>query len=308
MQAYHYDSFTFPLPADHRFPAAKYYRLSQAILERGILPAADLRIPQPASREQLELVHTPAYVSSVFEGTLTEKEVRRMGLPWSLELVERARRSVGSTIAVCRAAFNEGIAASLGGGTHHAYPDHGEGYCIFNDVAVAARVMLAEDRAQRIAILDCDVHQGNGTAAIFAGDANVFTFSIHGAKNFPFHKETGSLDIALPDATGDEVYLQALQDGLDQVFLPGPFDLAIYLAGADPFQGDRLGRMALSKAGLARRDELVFERCRQVKLPMAVTMSGGYAKEIEDIVDIHCETIRQAQALWQTLNPTLITQ
>ena len=298
MQAFHYDAFTFPIPADHRFPADKYYRLSQHILERGILAPADLHNPPAASIEQLALVHTPEYIQKVLQGSLSEKDIRRIGLPWTSQLVERALRSVGSTIAACRAALAEGIAASLGGGTHHAYPDHGEGYCIFNDVAVAVRVLQSERRVRRIAVIDCDVHQGHGTAAIFTGDDSVFTFSIHGAKNFPFHKENSSLDIALPDGADDSIYMDVVRHGLEQVFTSGSFDLAIYLAGADPLKGDRLGRMAVSKQGLAHRDRLVFERCRQADLPIAVTMSGGYSKDINDIVDVHAETIRLAQQTW----------
>lgn len=299
MQVFHYDNFTFPLPAEHRFPVRKYYRLSQALQERSILSAADLRIPPAASEEQLALVHTRVYIAKVLGGGLDEKEVRRMGLPWSPELVERARRSVGSTIAACRAALEDGLAATLGGGTHHAYPDHGEGFCIFNDVAVAVRVLQSEGRINRAVILDCDVHQGNGTAAIFAGDPNVFTFSIHGAKNFPFHKEQSSLDIALADGTTDDTYLEMLQTGLEQSLAAGPFDLAVYLAGADPFIGDRLGRMSLSKSGLSRRDQMTLEACRRASLPLAITMSGGYANDIEDIVDIHAETIRLTTLEWQ---------
>ena len=203
MRVFAYDTFQFSLPADHRFPAAKYPSLRQHLLDCGILRPEDIHIPEAASRPQLELVHTPEYVSKVFDGTLSEKETRRIGFPWSPGLVERSCRSVGATIAVCRAAIEDGIASSLAGGTHHAYPDHGEGYCVFNDVAVAVRVMQQESRIRRAVILDLDVHQGNGTAAIFAADPSVYTFSVHGQKNFPFHKETSSLDIALPDGTRD---------------------------------------------------------------------------------------------------------
>jgi acetoin utilization deacetylase AcuC-like enzyme len=190
--------------------------------------------------------------------------------------------------------LREGLAATLGGGTHHAYPDHGEGYCVFNDVSVAARAMQAEGSARRIVIIDCDVHQGNGTAAIFAGDPTVFTFSIHGDKNFPYHKENSDLDIPLPDGTGDQAYLDALQDGLSRSLKAAEAGLAIYLAGADPFAGDRLGRLSLSQAGLAERDRMVFTACARLSLPVAVTMSGGYAKDASDIADIHFQTIRLA--------------
>lgn len=305
MKVYHYDSFTFPLPENHRFPVQKYTSLSEYILAQEILSPSNFFIPDAVSDEQLALVHTQEYIDKVRFGTLNEKEVRRLGLPWSAELVERAKRSVGSTIQVCRAAILEGICASLGGGTHHAYPDHGEGFCLFNDVAVAVRTLQTEGSAQRIVIIDCDVHQGNGTAAIFAAEPSVFTFSIHGAKNFPFHKEPSDLDIALPDGTDDEDYLLALETGLERIFSvhnQQPFELAIYLAGADPYKSDRLGRMAVSKAGLAQRDQIVFRHCAELNLPVAVTMSGGYSPDIMDIVQIHAETIRIANQFWLEKN------
>ena len=225
-------------------------------------------------------------------GTLSEREVRRIGLPWSPELVERSRRSVGGTVEACRAALSDGIAVSLSGGTHHAFADHGEGFCIFNDCAVAARTVQAEDRVRRVVIIDCDVHQGNGTAAILADDPTVFTFSIHGAKNFPFHKERSDLDLELADGADDATYLAALTAGMDAALAAARADLAIYLAGADPFVDDALGRLALSKAGLAERDRLVLDRCRRAGLPVAVVMAGGYARQIQDTVDIHLETVR----------------
>jgi acetoin utilization deacetylase AcuC-like enzyme len=206
-------------------------------------------------------------------------------------MVERSRRSVGATIAACRAALVEGRAANLAGGTHHAYPDHGEGFCVFNDVAVAARAMQVEGRVEKVVILDCDVHQGNGTAAIFAGDTSVFTFSIHGEKNFPFHKEHSDLDIALPDGSEDEAFLNALRPGLEQSLYLAQADLALCIAGADPFSGDRLGRMAVSKAGLAQRDRMVFDYCQALSLPVVIVMGGGYSKQVQDTVDIHFQTI-----------------
>lgn len=246
----------------------------------------------------LGLAHCPDYVARVSRGALTRQEIRRIGFPWSPEMVERSRRSAGATLEACRAALIDGVAANLAGGTHHAFRDRGEGFCVFNDAAVAARALRAEGRVQRIAIVDCDVHQGNGTASILANDDAVFTFSIHGAKNFPFHKETSDLDIELPDDTGDDTYLAALDDGLVQVFSRIDAQLVIYLAGADPFEDDRLGRLRLTKAGLARRDAQVLNACKARGIPLAVAMAGGYARNIDDTVDIHAATILTAQRLF----------
>ncbi|MBI1879086.1 MAG: histone deacetylase, partial [Chloroflexi bacterium] len=220
--------------------------------------------------------------------------IRRIGFPWSPQMVERSRRSSGATIEACRAALQDGFAASLAGGTHHAFSDCGQGFCVFNDSAVAARAMQTEGRVERAIIIDCDVHQGNGTAAILADDPTIFTFSIHGAKNFPFHKERSDLDVELDDGADDAIYLAALEYGLRRALAQGRADLAIYLAGADPYVNDRFGRLALSKAGLAERDSLVFDHCQAAGLPVAITMSGGYAPQVEDIVDIHFQTIRAA--------------
>ncbi len=291
------DRVSLPLPEGHRFPVEKYTRLRQRVVSACLVPDQDLVICEPASTDQLLRVHTPDYVRRVLQGLLTEKEMRRIGFPWSPELVERSLCSVGGTIAACRAALDEGIAVNLAGGTHHAYPDHGEGYCVFNDVAVAARAMQAENRARKIVLIDLDVHQGNGSAAIFGGDESVFTFSIHGAKNFPFHKETGSLDIALPDRTGDEPFLEAVRRGTYTAIESARADLAVYLAGADPFIGDTLGRMAVSKEGLSQRDQIVFDLCLQHSLPVAVVMAGGYARNIDDTVDIQFNTVRRAAEL-----------
>ncbi|MBN2548350.1 MAG: histone deacetylase [Anaerolineales bacterium] len=294
MKIFYVDGPAVPLPEGHHFPMPKYALLVQAVAQAGLGPQAELCLAEPASDEQLMLVHQPDYVRRVSQGLLTEKEMRRIGFPWSPEMVERSRRSVGATIAACRAALADGMAANLGGGTHHAYPDHGEGYCVFNDVAVAARLMQLEGRVQRVVILDCDVHQGNGTAAIFASDPSVFTFSVHGAKNFPFHKEKGSLDIALPDGSGDEAFLDAVSWGTAQALQAADADLAFYIAGADPYSGDRLGRMAVTKEGLEQRDCLVLGQCLSAGLPVVIVMGGGYSKNVQDIVDIHLRTIRIA--------------
>lgn len=293
MKAFYCDHFTYPLPPGHRFPAAKYTLLRQRVAAE-LAPPCELLPPEAATDAQLLRVHDAAYLARVANGTLSDKEVRRIGLSWSPELVERCRRSVGSTIAACRAALSDDVAASLTGGTHHAFPDHGEGFCVFNDVAVAARTMQDEGRARRIVIVDCDVHQGNGTAAIFAGDPSVFTFSIHGARNFPLRKERSDLDVELPDRTADDAYLEALEVGLERALALAGADLALYIAGADPFEGDTLGRMALTRAGLAARDRLVLDECRRAGLPVAVVMGGGYARDVRDTVAIQVETVRIA--------------
>jgi len=280
-----------PLPEDHRFPASKYSLLLDRLSENGFSQQFALLQAEPASYEHLLSVHTPDYLDRMLGGLMSDREMRRIGFPWSAALMDRARRSVGGTIAACRAALGEGSAANLGGGTHHAYPDHGEGYCVFNDVAVAARIMLNEKHLERIIILDCDVHQGNGTAAVFSNEPCVFTFSIHGSKNFPFHKHPGDLDIALPDKCDDATYLESLETGLRDSLARARAEFAIFIAGADPFEGDRLGRLALTKGGLAERDRLIFSHCSQQGIPVAVVMGGGYARDVEDIVEINMQTL-----------------
>jgi acetoin utilization deacetylase AcuC-like enzyme len=295
MKAFFSDHFAIPLPEGHTFPMAKYTRLRERLLGEGVLRPDDLRVPHAATDEELERVHEPAYLRRVVRGELSGAELRRIGFPWSDALVERSRRSAGATVEACRAALDEGVAANLAGGTHHAFRDRGEGFCVFNDAAVAARAMQAEGRAPRVVVLDCDVHQGNGTAAIFASDDTVFTFSIHGARNFPFRKEASDVDVALPDGTGDDAYLEALDRGLGQAVVRARADLAIYVSGADPHAGDRLGRLALTKEGLAERDRRVFAACRRAGLPVAVTMGGGYGRDIDDSVDVHVATVREAK-------------
>lgn len=297
MKVFYSDVFVLPLPPDHRFPMAKYRLLRERILAEGIVAPDDLRIPDAATDDQLLLAHDADYLEKVKSGGLSAREQRRIGFPWSLPMVERSRRSVGATIAACRAALAEGVAVNLAGGTHHACRDHGEGYCVFNDSAVAARVMQREERVRRVVVLDCDVHQGNGTAQILQGDRSIFTFSVHGAKNFPFRKETSDLDLELPDGTGDAAYLDAVEEGARRAIAVTNADLALYLAGADPYSGDRLGRMAVSVAGLAERDRIIFNLCRENGLPVAVSMAGGYAPDVADIVAIHTQTIRLAAQL-----------
>ncbi len=294
MKAFYSDVFVLPLPEGHRFPMAKYAGLRERVLAEGVLRPEDLFLPDAASDEQILRAHDLDYLYRVQNGLLTAKEIRRIGFPWLPEMVERSRRSAGATIAACRAAFEDGVSVNMAGGTHHAFRDHGEGYCVFNDSAIAARAMQAEGQARRVVILDCDVHQGNGTAAILEGDRTVFTFSVHGAKNFPFHKERSDPDVELPDGADDDVYVAAVEEGSRRALAQAGADIAIFLAGADPYSGDRLGRMNVSMAGLAERDRIVLGLCREAGLPVAVTMAGGYARDVDDIVAIHVQTVREA--------------
>jgi len=288
VQIFYSDHFVLPLPAGHRFPMPKYARLRERVLDSAL--GADCRVPDAATDEQLTLAHDPAYLDKVKHGGLSAEEMRAIGFPWSAQMVERSRRSSGATVAAARAALQEGSAANLAGGTHHAFRDRGEGFCVFNDSAVAARVVQAEGLVGRVLVIDCDVHQGNGTAAIFRGDDSVFTFSIHGANNYPFAKEAGDLDVEVPDDTGDRAYLDLLAPALERAIHKARAGLAIYLAGADPYIDDRLGRLALTKQGLLNRDRMVFEACEKAGLPVAVSMAGGYARDIEDTIDINFHT------------------
>ena len=297
MKAFYSDHFVLPLPEGHKFPMAKYSRLRERILAEGIVAPEDLHEAPLASLDDLRLVHDPGYVDAVANGTVRPEIQRRIGFPWSLQMVERSRRSVGATIAAARAALDDGMAANLAGGTHHAFADRGEGFCVFNDVAVGVRVLQRNGHANRIAIVDLDVHQGNGTAAIFSGDPSVFTFSMHGDKNYPFKKEVSDLDVPLADGTGDDEYLSLLRTHLPDVLNRHQPDFVFYLAGADPFEGDRLGRLKMTIEGLRRRDEIVMEACTKARLPVAISMSGGYANDVDEIVTIHANTIRIAAGL-----------
>ena len=296
MLIYRTDHFALPLPPGHRFPLSKYAALRERVAE---LPGARLRVAPAATDEELGRAHDRGYVAAVCAGTLDAHAQRRIGFPWSPAMVERSRRSAGATLAACRSALASGLSASLAGGTHHAHRDFGEGYCVFNDAAVAARAMQAEGLAGRVLVVDLDVHQGDGTAAIFEGDASVFTFSMHGRGNIPFRKQASDLDVELVDGTGDAAYLAALAAALPRALARSAPELALYLAGADPFAGDRLGRLALSKAGLAGRDRYVLHTLRDAGVPVAVTMAGGYAEAIADVVDIHCATIAIACERWR---------
>ena len=288
--------YTFPLPPGHRFPITKYELLREQVLTSGIVAPEALREPARATRDALLLVHTAGYVDRFLDGSLTAAELRRLGFPWSPALVERSLRAVGGTCEAACAALDDGIAMNLAGGTHHAFADHGEGFCVFNDVAVAVRTLQRAGRVRRAAVIDLDVHQGNGTNAIFAGDDSVFTFSMHGGRNYPFHKVPGSLDIELADGTGDDEYLARLTTHLPDVLARSQADLVLYLAGADPHADDSLGRLGLSSDGLARRDAFVIDLCREVGLPVAITIAGGYGRNIAETVRIHLETARIASA------------
>ena len=292
MQLWSSAAYAMPVPDGHRFPMPKYALLRDAVLAAGLVEPGRLHDPGRAAREDLLLVHTPRYVDAVTSGTLGAAEQRRIGLPWSEAFVERAYRVVRGTCEAAAAALREGVAMNLAGGTHHAFPDRGEGFCTFNDVAVAIRRLQRDGRVRRVCVVDLDVHQGNGTHACFAGDADVFTFSMHGAKNFPFQKVPGSLDVELDDGTGDETYLALLAQHLPRVLRAASPDLVVYLAGADPHEHDRLGRLRLTFEGLMRRDAMVLEACRDVGLPVCVTIAGGYGRDVRDTVAVHLNTVR----------------
>lgn len=295
MRIFYTDRFVLPLPPGHRFPMEKYARLRERVGAAGLNGLDPLASPPAAPDEALLRAHDRDYLERVVSGRLSAAEQRRIGFPWTPQMVERSRRSSGATLEACRAALEDGVAVNLAGGTHHAFRDHGEGYCVFNDSAVAALSMQAEGLVRRVVVIDCDVHQGNGTAAILADDPSVFTFSIHGANNFPFRKETSDLDIELPDGTGDDDYLEALEQGVCRALSAAQPDLALYLAGADPFEGDRLGRLKITKDGLAARDRLVLSLCQSARIPVAITMAGGYARDVDDTVDIHFNTVSIAR-------------
>ena len=297
MRAYYSDHFVLPLPEGHRFPMAKYQMLRDRVAVE--LPGVQMQPAPRASDGELALAHHPAYIRAIADGSIQQLQpvaMREIGFPWSAAMVERSRRSAGATVAAVRDALaGHGIAANMAGGTHHATADKGGGFCVFNDAAVAARVAQAEwGRKNRqplqVAVVDLDVHQGNGTAHIFQKDTTVFTLSLHGEKNFPFRKEASDLDVALPDGCGDDAYMEALETALDhlaQRFAPG---LVIYLAGADPFEGDRLGRLKLTFDGLQARDRRVFDWAWQRRVPLAFAMAGGYGVRIEETVQVQINT------------------
>ncbi|MCU0706864.1 MAG: histone deacetylase [Pirellula sp.] len=273
------------------------YRLLRDRLVLDPLHADDVFLEPPAAtRDELCTAHDADYVDRVMAGALSEAELKRIGFPWTDAMVERSRRSSGATLAAARTALaGEKLAVNLAGGTHHAMRGAGEGYCVFNDAAVTIRTLLSEKRIGRACVIDCDVHQGNGTAEIMGNDLDVFTFSIHCAKNFPVRKFPSHLDVDLDEGTRDDEYLTHLERALHLVLSRGPYDLAIYLAGADPFEGDRLGKLGLTKDGLILRDRMVLEYLMRAGVPTAVAMAGGYAPDVQDIVDIHAGTIAECK-------------
>ncbi|HYY41621.1 MAG TPA: histone deacetylase [Pyrinomonadaceae bacterium] len=297
MRVFYTPRYYADIGAGHVFPIRKFELVRDRLLHEGTLRAADLSEPEPAPLTDVLLVHTEDYVTRLRAGTLTPRELRRLGLPWSKALVRRSFLAAGGTTAAARWALAAGVGSNLAGGTHHAFSDHGEGFCVLNDVAIAIRVLGRDGLSVRAAVIDCDVHQGNGTATLFADDPAVFTFSMHGAKNYPLFKVRSTLDVELADETSDETYLQTLAAHLPRVFAHKP-DIVFYLAGADPYKGDKLGRLALTIAGLRARDELVLGACRARGVPVVTVMSGGYAADINDTVEIHCNTIRAVRAVY----------
>lgn len=292
------DHYTIELPANHSFPIQKYRLIREQLVTEGVLGSEDLLEPTLVAPTDVHLVHTDEYWAQVTSGTLSANAIRRLGLPWSEALVRRSRASVQGTLTAARIAIRDGVAINLAGGTHHAFPDRGEGYCVFNDIAIAIRCLQRDAWMQRMAVIDCDVHQGNGTAAIFANEPDVYTFSMHGANNFPLVKVPGKLDIGLPDGTGDEEYLRILETTVARIlaeFRPG---LIFYLAGVDPHERDRLGRLRLTHEGLRRRDEFVLQACRDAGIPVAITLGGGYGQDIQDTVEAHCNTVRAARGIF----------
>jgi acetoin utilization deacetylase AcuC-like enzyme len=282
-----HDRWRFPLPEQHRFPINKYSLLRERVEADGV----QVREAEPVPWPWLEAVHDPALVGRIRTGSLSVREQRGLGLPWSPELVERGRRSVGGTVAAARLALESGPGMNLGGGTHHAGRAFARGYCLFNDVAVALARMRDENGVRRALVVDCDVHQGDGTADLLAGDPDCFTLSLHGARNYPFQRIDSDLDIDLASGTGDDGYLEALAGALDHAVPRATAELAFYLAGADPWEGDRLGRLALTKAGLRTRDELVLDRLLDAGAAVCVVLAGGYAEDVRDTVDIHAATV-----------------
>jgi acetoin utilization deacetylase AcuC-like enzyme len=298
VRAFFCDTYEMPLPPGHRFPMPKYRLLRARLMEEHILAPDELAESEVIDRASLLLAHTPEYLDAVFSGTLPPAEQRRLGFGWSEALLARSRASVFGTLAASRAALVDGVAGNLGGGTHHAHADRGAGFCVFNDIAVAARALQREGLIERALVVDLDVHQGDGTAAIFEGDESVFTFSMHGAKNFPFRKQRSSLDVELPDGCGDSEYLAALEQNLPVVVDRSRPDILFFQAGVDPLESDTLGRLDLSLAGLRLRDRMVALAAHEQGIPLVLTLGGGYANPIALSVEAHAGTWREARSVF----------
>jgi len=299
MQVFYTPHYYADIGDNHVFPIRKFELVRDKLLAEGTLQPEEMVEPSPATSEDVLLVHTGDYVSRLCSGNLTTKEIRRLGLPWSESLVRRSFYAAGGTLAATQVALGAGYSSNLAGGTHHSFSDRGEGFCVLNDVAIAIRAMRTRNLIQRAAIVDCDVHQGNGTATIFAGDKDTFTLSIHGANNYPLFKAQSTLDVELPDGTSDEEYLNTLAAHLPAVFAHNP-EIVFYLAGADPYAGDKLGRLALSITGLRERDACVLRECYEREIPVVTVMSGGYGKDINDTIEIHCNTIRMVKEVFES--------
>ncbi|MCH8547380.1 MAG: histone deacetylase [Balneolaceae bacterium] len=289
--------YVAPLPEGHIFPMKKFSGLYDYLTSREIFPRSAFIEPSMVDFGTLCSVHTPRYGQGVWTGELSKKEIRRMGLPWSKGLAIRSRLAVQGTINAGLMALQDGIAGNLAGGTHHSMPDHGEGFCVYNDVAVAIKTLRQSMWARKILVIDCDVHQGNGTAEIFRDESEVFTFSIHGEKNYPFVKPPSTLDIGLPDKTGDRDYINTLTDALDDIFSRFQPDLVFYLAGIDPLKTDHFGRLSLSQKGLREREHLVIETVTQKEIPLVLLLSGGYAPSIQETVEAHAVMYEAAKEI-----------
>jgi acetoin utilization deacetylase AcuC-like enzyme len=299
MQVFYTPRYYADIGEGHVFPIRKFELVRNRLLAEGTLQSSELSEPAPATLDDVLLVHTEDYVSRLCSGNLTTKELRRLGLPWSESLVQRSFYAAGGTIAAAHVAVVAGYSSNLAGGTHHSFADRGEGFCVLNDVAIAIRALRARKLLQRAAIVDCDVHQGNGTATIFASDDDTFTFSIHGANNYPLFKAQSTLDVELTDGTSDDEYLECLAKHLPAVFTNDP-EIVFYLAGADPYAGDKLGRLAISIDGLRERDAYVLRKCYEREVPVVTVMSGGYGKDINDTIEIHCNTIRMVKEVFES--------
>ena len=299
MQVFYTPRYYADIGAGHVFPIRKFELVRDKLLAEGTLEPAEIVEPSPATLEDVLLVHTEDYVSRLCGGKLMPREIRRLGLPWSESLVRRSFYATGGTIAAAEVALAAGYGSNLAGGTHHSFADRGEGFCVLNDVAIAIRALRARKLLRRAAIVDCDVHQGNGTATIFAGDKDTFTFSMHGANNYPLFKAQSTLDVELPDGTTDDEYLECLSKHLPLVFQHNP-EIVFYLAGADPYSRDKLGRLGLSIDGLRDRDALVLRECHEREVPVVTVMSGGYGKDINDTIEIHCNTIRMVKEVFES--------